>query len=83
MAHLRYLRNQVFNVLRILFQQVVQWVDEGSAGAEHNEGDEVKVTFLVSLSNVKFYLQGGWQCEDSGRKEACDGFQDKCSFLQG
>ena len=31
-------------VLRILFQQVVQWVDEGSAGAEHNEGDEVKVS---------------------------------------
>ena len=54
MAHLRYLRNQVFNVLRILFQQVVQWVDEGSAGAEHNEGDEVKVTFFSVFAKCKF-----------------------------
>ena len=28
--------------------QVVQWVDEGSAGAEHNEGDEVKVIKFIS-----------------------------------
>ena len=36
------------------------------------------------LSNINFAnVQGGGQCEDSGRKEACDGFQDHCSVLQG
>ena len=36
------------------------------------------------LSNINFAnVQGGGQCEDSGRKEACDGFQDQCSVLQG
>ena len=34
--------------LKATFYQVVQWVDEGSAGAEHNEGDEVKVIKFIS-----------------------------------
>jgi len=36
--------------------EVVQWVDEGSAGAEHNEGDEVKVVGSVRTQGEKKHV---------------------------
>ena len=42
------------------FYQVVQWVDEGSAGAEHNEGDEVKVIKFISEHVLTSWLCRRW-----------------------
>merc|ERR1712083_940139 len=36
--------------------EVVQWVDEGSAGVEHNEGDEVKVVGSVRTQGEKKHV---------------------------
>ena len=70
--------------LKATFYQVVQWVDEGSAGAEHNEGDEVKVIKFISEHVChRGCVVGGGQCEDSGGEEARDGVQDQRGVLQG
>merc|ERR1719341_196300 len=47
--------------------EVVQWIDEGSAGAEHNEGDEVKVVGSVRTQGEKKLGMGSSSAPSSGQ----------------
>merc|ERR1712156_415159 len=61
--------------------EVVQWVDEGSAGAEHNEGDEVKVVGSVRTQGEKKHVMAFKISAMSCKAEwVCHGLPDNWSY---